>query len=610
MRRILFLMLMIFSFSQTYAAMGPTRDRVRPEVHQADYTVIRTSDGHYEITAKPGFRRIYVKVRGVLYSLYLNDSGRFDLVEPHPSATYRRSIERELGDRIIETDDISTLNLTFIDSQGDRYDLKMGNRSATPVRQTGDSGNNNGVDQDPQDITPNPIDHGNSDPICALMGSCNGSSGGGSSTGGGGLSSGGGTSSSSSGSSFPTEGLFAAPAWKEGKGPVIYVSPSGGGSGNSISSPTTVKAALARMAPGTIVQFAPGIYSGFAIPKSGTAAAPIFFKAQNPAVTSTNTKTGEVSVVPDSQASFLGGINTNSQHYIVVDGFRTKNGGGGMININTGSSHILTRRFHINEPCLGTANNIKGAQYVGFIGGYLTSMGSSDSCPPSSKRKGGNRLGYGIVNFGSEEVEIRGNVFKGATNHFDSTKEDILGGVYYISNYFEGCGNLCLHVGQNTDYSDYGDGDATSKNAIIKDNVFVHKRYPANDLSTGINLQNFESITLENNKFTGFSTPIRVDYLSGNERYIKKATPWRLQHKGVTPKDILIKQNDINGGTILLNSRGTPDDIYTLRNNTGSAACRISTIWSPAKYFPDPFPGINYTIKPRVIQSQNSFTCR
>ncbi len=599
-----------------HAATGPVRDKAKSGLYQAEYTTRQTADGRYEVTAKPGFRRIYVKLGGVLRSLYLNDSGSFQLAPAHASADYRNAIERNLGDRLIVADDLSKLKITFIGTDGKKYDLAMGGKYSKPIPRPG-SGTPVLVDNVPQPggIGSTSSSGGDSTPLCKLTGKCGGGpSSSSSSSSSGGISS---NSTSSSGSSsgsstpFPIEGLFAGTVWKQGAGPTIYVSPSGGGNGNSISSPTSVSAALQRVAPGNTIQFAPGIYPGFAIPKSGTASAPIFFKAQNPAVTVNNVRTGAVSLVPDSQASFIGSISTGKspQHYIVVDGFRTKHSGGGLININKGSSHILTRRFHLNEPCLGTANNIKGAQYIGFIGGYLTSMASSDSCPASSKRKGGNRLGYGIVNFGSEEVEIRGNVFKGATNHFDSTKEDIFGGVYYISNYFEGCGNVCLHVGQNTDYSDYGDGDATSKNAVIKNNVFVHKRYPTKDLSTGISLQNFEHITVENNTFSGFSTPIRVDYLSGNERYIKKASPWRLQHKGVTPKDILIKENSINGGTILLQSRGTTDDIYTLQNNTGSASCRRTKIWNPAKYFPDPFPGINYNILPKVSQSGNSFTC-
>lgn len=100
---------------------------------------------------------------------------------------------------------------------------------------------------------------------------------------------------------------------------VIYVSPSGGGDGNTRATPTNSEDAVNRLAPGTQLLFLDGVYEDFCIDldqQSGTYDAPIVLSSENPLG-------AELLCCDNSRRTC---INLEASDYVAVEGFKLQGG--------------------------------------------------------------------------------------------------------------------------------------------------------------------------------------------------------------------------------------------------------------------------------------------
>ncbi len=124
---------------------------------------------------------------------------------------------------------------------------------------------------------------------------------------------------------------YTDPSWKPAK--VVYVSPSGGGSGETREAPKSVKEAVAEARPGTMIRFLPGDYQGcFELGKenSGTYDEPIVLYAERGADKSIGVKMSCCS--SGRQTCF----NLEDADYVAIDGFELVGGKFGVRTIGRG----------------------------------------------------------------------------------------------------------------------------------------------------------------------------------------------------------------------------------------------------------------------------------
>ncbi len=622
------------------AATGPIRDQTNPGTHQTSYEVERTADGGYVVTQKPGFRRIFVKVKGVLHSLYLTKSGRFALSDPHPSEAYREANERILGDRLIETDDLSKLHITFVGTDGKRYDLNPGDDYFNPVPQSG--GTPVVVDNLPQPggIGSTSSSGNGSVPLCQLVGTCPGGSGntppiaGGnnppSGGGGGGTPGGppGSGSSSSSGGNFPIlppptntacrtgnieRPILGGSGWASPSGKKIYVSPNGSGTGASQSTPTKFANALQTAGAGDAIVALPGTYPGMNITRGGTPDKPLFIMAATPAVKVTPTG---MALASESLRVKFSSVITVLASNVVLDGltFATPGGSGLYFNKPSGSSKkiILTGGLVRNSVFYEqrySAQIYNRYAKVAFYGNYFYRN--------ATKRPGANPGGYGIAVFQSDPQEsnlrgpfdFQGNWFEGAYNHALSFKKYVYNAT--IANNVFRCGGKCLDIGQSPDGNFQRDN--TGGDVQIVRNCFDFAYGAPGGVNAAMKIDNQTHVTVANNQFYGFPKNIWVGYIRpGGDP--ERQTFFLGQFGPIYPKSISILNNFFRGGSIVVEGRGSPRGMQTatISGNRGTVSqCAVLPSDAPDWNWGNATFDKNFNReKPRLTASDNSFACK
>lgn len=118
---------------------------------------------------------------------------------------------------------------------------------------------------------------------------------------------------------------YTDPAWQPSS--TIYVSPTGGGNGQTKAAPTTVSAGLAAASPGTRVYFTSGTYSGcyeIDADGGGTYDAPVVLYAER---TSGGARGVLINCCGTGRQTC---INLEAADYVAVDGFELSGGGYGV----------------------------------------------------------------------------------------------------------------------------------------------------------------------------------------------------------------------------------------------------------------------------------------
>lgn len=410
---------------------------------------------------------------------------------------------------------------------------------------------------------------------------------------------GGGTGGSPIGGPLPEDSFFASATWQAGIG---LTRP---------ATPATLSATIGAANPGDTVILAPGNYATITISKSGTAAAPIFIKAENPAVVTNATNGTAVFASAAERSNFIGRMTITGSN-LVIDGmyFDPAVGNRGIDFTNAATANVLVRRSHFEEEdfygvYVWHSGSVR-TRHLGFVANFFRNMVVIS----------GNtaKMDYGIAAHDTEDLEAINNVFDGVFNHSMSLKENNVN-TKIINNYFKGCGQKCLDIGQSQD----GEGnviDLTGIDALIQGNKF-ESAYSTLGTSYGrvaAHLRNIRNIQFISNTFVNnkFSSPVQVNFVRQGGALLDNVHSLGLgQHGPVYDDGMVIRGNNFNGGTISLTGRGRGAlDVIQLTGNTnlGTTLCTVGVLQDDgvsASYLSSDLD----RGKPTIQQSGNSFTC-
>jgi hypothetical protein len=250
----------------------------------------------------------------------------------------------------------------------------------------------------------------------------------------------------------------------------------------------TIQKAADVAQTGQTVVVRPGRYAGFSTRRSGTAAAPIVFRAEFPAVTAASSQR---TVLAGGGAGT--GIAITGHSHLTVDGFEVTNFAGG-IRVSSNGQFLTIRRNVLRS------NTGQGVQCASCSNSRFEANHFLDPGPPYPDLANATQ-DYGLNFYGGSGNAVVGNYFFGKHNQALSLKHSV-GNTYVGGNTFEGCMYTCLYLGQNDD--DYGgSGDLTSWDVVVEGNTF-------RDITSGsyyrvsnaVTIRNVQNATVRNNVFT------------------------------------------------------------------------------------------------------------
>lgn len=334
--------------------------------------------------------------------------------------------------------------------------------------------------------------------------------------------------------------------------------------------------ALGRAVPGETIVLKPGNYGNVTVSKGGSAGAPVFISAQNPAVE----------------------VDERGQLLLTAAGARSNISAMVMRASNvTVCGIFFDDKAHKSIRHDGRADNITYLQNY-FSTGVRDEMGVEQSIDTygggsnltvqsnyfNATRNAGFAQDYGIALYNYNGVYVRGNVFDGVFNHQISTKWGN-SNVLIDGNVFKGCGQACMHIGQEPDN---GGVDWTGGAVTISNNTFIeaYTDHPQSESRKGILLRNQTSITVKDNTFQGkWTDTIRSDFM--NRGGLARLQDRVLGVWGVKASYALIEGNAFNGATIRLTGRGIGPknggtDRIEVRGNTGTFRCTVGP-WQAAE---------------------------
>ncbi len=396
---------------------------------------------------------------------------------------------------------------------------------------------------------------------------------------------------------IPADSQFNSAKWKSGVNKTTEVTPS------------NFATILAQADPGDTIVLRPGSYEPLTVSVSGSATAPIFIKAKVPAVTSVNAVEGSVVLAePQERSSFLGTMRVTGSNLSIEGLYFGPLAGGHGIDIDDADS-LLFRFNHFEElDHIGiyAYSTQRGAhKNIGVIDNYFRNM---TPAPPGNSVK----MDYGVGVYATDDFEAIGNFFDGIFNHSISLKSKNFRSKI-LRNYFKGCGQKCLHVGQETD-GESGQTDVTGSDALIQGNRFVsaYRQFDASHGTTAVHLQNLGNIKFLDNTFlNAWGNTVTSHFVVNGGHLLENVSPGGLGQRGpVYNEGLEVRNNRFNGGAITFSGRGRGAlDVVNVRDNTGTATCAIKPLNDnrvPASYLD---PDLNREA-PTVVQSTNSFDCR
>ncbi len=322
--------------------------------------------------------------------------------------------------------------------------------------------------------------------------------------------------------------------------------------------------ALGRAVPGETIVLKPGNYGNLTVNKGGSAATPVFISAQNPAV--------------DERAQPLAAAGERSNVSAMV----------------MSASNVTVCGIFFDDKVVKSIRHGTPAQNITYLQNYFSTgvrneMGVEQSIDTykggtnltvqsnyfNATRSAGFAQDYGIALYNYNGVYIRGNIFDGVFNHQISTKWGN-SNVLIDGNVFKGCGQACMHIGQEPDN---GGVDWTGGPVTISNNTFIeaYQTHPQSKYRKGILLRNQTSIIVRNNTFQGrWTDTILSDFM--NRGGLARLQDRVLGVWGTKASYALIEGNVFNGARIRLTGRGIGPknggtDRIEVRGNTGAFTC-------------------------------------
>ncbi len=360
-------------------------------------------------------------------------------------------------------------------------------------------------------------------------------------------------------------------------GPVIYISPTGTGSGDNASQPTNLSQAKTMAAAGTTVIFLPGTYSTFSWTQGGAARNPVWLKAQHPAVTITD---GTPVFAAPAQRTVLLGVNISADN-VRVDGFYVNRQPMRLLGDRVLAIH--NHIFESEESSFASTTDSVGIEIVSnFIENHELLTGSTNKAAH-----------FGITTYKGQDYVIEGNVIDGWYFHTLAIREQS-DGFIVAGNTFYDCGSgYCIQVSGGTD-SD-GPRDITSGSIQILNNRFRSRTDKAGKKAIGI--VNIQNALVANNDFADF------DFGITGTLYAPEGLPGQMGP--IYPHDVILRENKFSGSALVLEGRGANGETVHLENNTGTATC------TAAPFKPYTLTAADYQTgaKPQVFQTNDSFTC-
>ena len=193
---------------------------------------------------------------------------------------------------------------------------------------------------------------------------------------------------------------------------------------------------------------------------------------------------------------------------VIVDGARFQ--GGNIALTITGSSNVLVRRSSfIEQTATGVlvaprpaSDNIQITENEFRNGSRGCQRNNRDNC--SGALRDGTpvaSMDYGVRVYAASTIEISKNSFSSLFNHAISLKHST-GLATIVENRFDGCGRICIQLGQEPNTVPSGDRSVTS--AVVARNTLQ------GDALQGILVQNIEKADITDNVIRISGRPIQV----------------------------------------------------------------------------------------------------